>query len=76
MKKRRERIKRLLALVLSTAMLTTMAGYGEVYADDTSSDEKVIVTADGELDGSLDPAGFALQSWNGFAKLCSLPLIS
>ncbi len=42
----------------------------------TDGGEKVITTADGELDGSLDPAGFALQSWNGFAKLCSLPLIS
>ena len=38
--------------------------------------EKVITTADSSLDGSLDPAAFALQSWNTFAKLCSIPLMS
>ncbi len=88
MRKIKELSKKLFAIGLSTVMLTSMAGCGSSSSStqgntDTSSGgagsgsaEKVIVTADGELDGSLDPAGFALQSWNGFARLCSLPLIS
>lgn len=55
----------------------TAAASSETAGEETSTDgEKVIVEAGGELDGSLDPAGFALQSWAGFSKLCSAPLIS
>jgi len=47
-------------------------------AAETGSDEasKKIVIAIDEMFGSMDPAGFALQTWNGFANLCSTPLLS
>lgn len=91
MKKWKEVSKKLLAAVLSAAMMVAMVGCGSSTESSTTAStqsstsdggaasegaQKVIITADGELDGSLDPAGFALQSWNGFARLCSLPLIS
>lgn len=92
MKKTKELSKKLLVMTLLAAMLTAVAGCGGgssvpqsisgTTSDTGASDaaagtgEKVITIADGALDGSLDPAGFALQSWNAFARLCSLPLIS
>lgn len=75
--KEKKLFKKLLTVVLSVSILATMVACGGAKENSTAEKgEKVIVNADSDLDGSLDPAGFALQSWNGFARYCSLPLIS
>ncbi len=37
---------------------------------------KEIIIADSSEDGSLDPAGLAIQTWVSYSKLCSSPLLS
>lgn len=92
MKRLKHFTRKVVVLTLSAAMLAAVAGCGGSSGAQSASGKteagagasegasdgtgKVITIADGALDGSLDPAGFALQSWNAFARLCSLPLIS
>lgn len=66
-------VKRMVSAMAAAVMAASLVAGNPVMA---AEGEKVITTADSSLDGSLDPAAFALQSWNTFAKLCSIPLMS
>ncbi|MBQ8397512.1 MAG: peptide ABC transporter substrate-binding protein [Clostridia bacterium] len=65
-------MKKILCLIMALTMLLSMAGCGSSQTDKGNS----IVIATVSSTGGLDPAGFALDLWTEYSKLCIDGLIS
>ena len=67
--------KRLISVITAASMVCTMpAGTFAADAESTQGGEITIATVSST--GGLDPAGFALDMWTEYAKLCTDGLVS
>lgn len=64
--------KKLISLALAAAMVFTLPAFAA--AEETTGGEITIATVSST--GGLDPAGFALDMWTEYAKLCTDGLVS
>ncbi|HNW87221.1 MAG TPA: peptide ABC transporter substrate-binding protein [Candidatus Limiplasma sp.] len=68
-------MKKGISIILAVILgLSLIMASGMAVAETT--EPKTLTVAGGSMDGSMDPAGFALSTWNLFARMCSLPLLS
>ena len=68
-------MKKGISIILAVILgLSLIMASGMAVAETT--EPKTLTIAGGSMDGSMDPAGFALSTWNFFARMCSLPLLS
>lgn len=71
--------KRIISLLLAVIMILSLAacgGSGSGGSADSGAAGKEITVATVSSTGGLDPAGFALDMWTEFAKLCTDGLVS
>ena len=67
--------KRLISVITAVSMVGTMP-VGTFAADAESTQGGEITIATVSSTGGLDPAGFALDMWSEYAKLCTDGLVS
>ena len=67
--------KRLISIITAASMVCTMPA-GTLAADAESTQGGEITIATVSSTGGLDPAGFALDMWTEYAKLCTDGLVS